>query len=441
VVFDLHRRTYILKGPLRKAARRLTTSGLGGTLGWALASALASQGLNIANSVILGRILKAEGFGLYNLLLLTTAIGSSVGSFGLGVTATRFIASERGRGSHKVRALVNFILGVTSVISLACGLLFVMIAAPLANYVAAGHHLERAMKLSSLYLVGSSVDLVLMGVLIGFERFKALLVTGVIKGLSALLLCFFWARADGVAGAVVGLGFMSLFGATLNFVAVRRSLPARPLSGESLGWGERREILRFSLPIMLASLLVNPSTWLGSVIVNRQMGGSTLLAEFAVVRNWMTVLQFFPIQIAQAMLPFLSRRMVGEGETQRTSHVSIVMVTLIAAVLAVVTLPLGWWFIHLYGFSGSSLQNGFVLMLGASVFAAMNTILGQVVLSQGRSWPRLLADLTIAVTFVASVSLLTIQFQPVALAAATALSFLAGTMVIGSAYMRLKARG
>lgn len=425
---------------LGSLTRRLNDSGLGKTLGWALASALASQGLNIANSVVLGRLLKAEGFGLYNLLLLTTAIGSSIGSFGLGATATHFVASERGRGGHKVRALVHFILMITVVMSVCCGLLLMMFATPLANYIAAGQYLERAMMLSSFYLVGSSVDLVLMGILIGFERFKALLVTGVAKGVSALLLCFLLARADGVAGAVLGLGLMSLVGVMLNFAAVRLSLPSRQLPHESLNREERREVVRFSFPVMLASLLVNPSTWLGSVIINRQPGGSILLAEFTVVRNWMTVLQFFPVQIAQAMLPFLSRRMAGAGQTGRTSSVSVILVTLIAAVLALVTLPVGWWFIHLYGFSGPSLRDGFVWMLGASVLAAMNIILGQVVLSQGRSWPRLLADLSIAITFVTSVWLLTIHVQHIALAAATGLSLLVGTIVIGSAYLRLRGK-
>lgn len=422
---------------LRGLWGKVQQSGLSRTLGWALGAALASQSLNIANSILLARLLGADGFGQYSLILMTVAIGSSVGSFGLGVTATRFVASERGQGGARLRVLVGFISSVALLASLVCGLLLLLLAPLLAAYVTGGTGLEIALSLSALYLVGSSVDLVMMGLLAGFERFRTLLITGLIKGGAAVMLCFLLTRALGLSGAVTGMGIVSVMGAALNFAAIRRTLPARSASSAALGPGERRQLLSFSLPVMLASLLVNPSTWLGSVMVSRLPGGTVLLAEFAVVRNWMIVLQFFPVQIAQAMLPFLSRMRVQPGGSRDTSRWSILLVALIAVVLAITTFPVGLWFTRLYGLSSPSLTLSFFLIVGASVVAALNTMVGHVVMSNGRSWPRLVADLAIAVSFVLLVYWLTAvrQLGAVALASATAVSLLVGAAVIGAFYL------
>ncbi|MBB5234802.1 O-antigen/teichoic acid export membrane protein [Deinococcus budaensis] len=366
---------------------------------------------------------------------MTVAIGSSVGSFGLGVTATRFVASERGQGGARLRALVSFISSVSLLASLVCGLLLFLLAPILASYVAGGTGLEVAFALSSLYLLGSSIDLVMIGLLTGFERFRTLLMTGLIKGVGAVLLSFLLTRSLGLSGAILGMGIVSVMGAALNFGAVRRVLPARSMPAMTLGPGERRQLLSFSMPVMLASLLVNPSTWLGSVMVSRLPGGAVLLAEFAVVRNWMIVLQFFPVQIAQALLPFLSR--VRSGGNRDTSRWSILLVTLIAVVLGIITFPVGLWFTRLYGLSGPSLTVSFVLIVGASVVAATNTIVGHVVMSTGRSWPRLIADLSIALSFVMVVYWLTAvrSLGSVALASGTAFSLMVGALVIGAFYL------
>jgi O-antigen/teichoic acid export membrane protein len=418
-----------LKQAVLSLGIRVQQSGLAKTVGWALGSALISQSLNIANSIFLARLLKAVGFGQYNLILVTVAVGSSIGSFGLGVTATRFVASERERGGERLRDLIRYLVGVAFIASLVCAILMVILSDPLSRFIAANTNLVLAFKLSSLYLFGSAIDLVMMGILVGFERFRTLLISGFVKGVLAILFCLFLGRALAVTGAVAGIGLMSLMGAALNGWLIWRSLPSFSQSSTKLDRNEKITILRFSIPIMLASLLINPSAWLGSVFVSRLMGGAVLLAEFAVVRNWMFVLQFFPVQLAQALLPFLSRSFTKTGLANSVAKSSAVLVTMIAIATAIISFPFGLWFIQLYGFTGSSLRISFYLIVMTSVLSALNTILGQISISRGRSGARFFADFIIAASFVVSVYVISTVYQKqhIALALSTFVSLFAGT--------------
>lgn len=421
------------------AVRKLQASGLARTLSWALGAALILQFLNVVNSVLLGRILQAEQFGQYNLILTTVAIAGSIGSFGMGVTATRFVASERGHGGAKLGSLLRFMLLFTGVASSAAALVFLLASSFIADALVGQPALSRAYRLSSLYVLGASLDLVLLGILMGFEQFRLLTFAAFFKGVTTIALCTLLSRASGLEGAVLGIGLSSNFSMLLDGWLVWRMLKTLPATRESLSGAEKQQLLKFSLPIMLASLLVNPSVWLSSVMVSQVPGGSRLLGEFAVVRNWMTILQFFPIQIAQALLPFMSRRAVTSVQSARARFLPLLLVTAVAAGLALVTYPIGVWFIHLYGFRSPSLHVALSLVVAGSVFSAVNTMSGQMLLSEGYAWPRLAVDVLIACVLVIMVSLFIHKLgQPeLALAAATTLSLAAGALGIVVAQLSL----
>lgn len=405
--------------------RRLQGTNLLGTLGWALGSALVSQLLNVGNSILLGRILKAELFGAYNLLLMTVAVACSVGSFGMGVTATRFVANERGHGGQKLRSLIRFIVQFTLLASLATSALFLALSGVLTEALLQDPTLAGPYRIASLYVVGFSMDLVLIGVLMGFEKFRVLALTGAVKGVFAVVACSLLARSSALPGAVLGISVMTLLGAALNGWFVARTVAQLPEERQVLSRAERRHLLRFSLPIMLASLLVNPSVWLSSLMVSREASGNRLLAEFAVVRNWLIILQFFPLQIAQALLPFLSRR---AAVTHHRSLLPLAVVTAVAAGLAVLSYPVGLWFVDLYGFGSASLHTGFTLIVLASVVSAINTMAGQILLSEGRSMPRLVVDVMVSLTLLLTVYLFVhaVGRPDLALAAGTAISLAVG---------------
>src|SRR5579884_3743945 len=96
----------------REFAARLSTG-----VAWSLLATVCNQGSTFAVNVMAANVLGRETFGRYAIIQSTLAAIAAMASFGLGYTATRFLAEFR--ATDPARA--GRILGLCSAVALATG--------------------------------------------------------------------------------------------------------------------------------------------------------------------------------------------------------------------------------------------------------------------------------------------------------------------------------
>ena len=119
---------------------------------WSLTGTIMSRGLGIISSIIVARLLGKSSFGELGIIQSTVGMFGTFAGFGMGVTATKFIAEFR--KSNPARA--GQIIGLSSMVAWISGatmaIALVWFAPWLASHFLAAPHLTRFLRIASLML-------------------------------------------------------------------------------------------------------------------------------------------------------------------------------------------------------------------------------------------------------------------------------------------------
>jgi O-antigen/teichoic acid export membrane protein len=394
---------------------------------WSLAGAAITRALGLAGSVLAARLLGKTAFGELGILQSTVALFGSLAGFGMGLTATKYVAEWRTRDPVRAGRLLglctasSWLAGATMAFGLG------LAANWLAQVVLGVPHLAPSLRVGSCLVLLSSVSGTLTGALAGFEAFKRLAALGLITATLGTLLLPLGAWRGGLHGAVWALILTQLLGvwlasATLRVEAARAGVSTRWQEALS----EWRTVPRFSLPALLSGVMVGPVTWLAARQVVIQPGGCAEMGLFNAASQWRQLVLFFPALLGSVVLPLLSRLRCDSD--QRPRH-RLFWFTLALGFLAstAVALPLTIFAPRCMAVFGPAFRAGapvLMLLTAASVLAATINAVGQVLASQGQMWAGFLLN-----TIWAAALLETCQLLDVRTAAGLALAHLAAYAV------------
>jgi len=405
--------------------RRLAGSELASRLAsgafWSLIGAVATHGMMLLAFVFVAWILGQASFGQLGMVRSTVSTFGTFAGFGLGLTATRYLARYRNNDPQRagrILALAGAFTLATGV--LAGGALFVC-----APYIASGMlgapQLTNLLRVASLLLALQALDGAHVGALGGLEAFKGIALASVLAGTLSIpvILCCSW--FGGLTGAVWGLTFSTGTRLLMNHVALRWHALRVGIWGRWRGFlGEWHILWQFSIPVVISGIMVSPASWLCKASLVNRPDGFAELGIFEVAEQWRMLVLFAPSMVMSASLPVLSQ-LYGNGQFRQYRQVLLSQflinagLALVAAtVVAVVAEPL----LRCYGpeFSGYGLV--VVLAMAATVLAQMAAVAGLVIHSIGTTWWGVALNFTWALIYVGSAYYLT---QSGALGLATAL--------------------
>ena len=253
---------------------------------WSFVGAVISQGLALAASVVVARLLGKVGFGELGMIRSTVGMFGVFAGLGLGLTATKHVAEFRENDPERA----GRIIGMSTVVALCCGGAISLIVFFLAPYLAAktinAPHLAAVLRIGCGLLFFNAIIGAQTGALAGFEAFKTIAKVSLCRGLLNFPLMvagvYFW----GLPGAVLALVVAAATGWLINHVALRaQSRRAQVLVTYSALHRELRILWSFSLPAVLSGLMTGPVTWMAKALLVNQRNGYAEMGVLVLPRD------------------------------------------------------------------------------------------------------------------------------------------------------------
>jgi O-antigen/teichoic acid export membrane protein len=288
---------------------------------------LGNRMVDLVFAAFMLRELGVAGNGRYAVAVIVWLYVKTISDFGLGVLTTREVARDPSRAGN--------LLGGTTLLRLAVLLLLVPFVAAYAFGGVAWLGLSKqsaiAIGLLSLSIVPGSYAEAVNSVFNGHERMELPAFLNVFTNFAR----FGFGVAALLAGTgVIGLATVSVFVTTLSALAFHialRHLRVRPTW--SLSFGQSREIIALSWPLLLNALLVN-LFFRADVIIIQASQGDRALGTYDAAYKFINMLLLIPSYFTLAVFPLLTRHAAAGTDRLVDSF------ALAAKLLLIVALPI-----------------------------------------------------------------------------------------------------
>lgn len=396
---------------------------------WSLSGALISKALVLASNVLVARMLGTEGFGKFGIIQSTIGMFGIFAGFGLGLTATKYVAEFRLRDPAKA----GRILALSNLVALSSGAamaLAMVVAAPwLAARTLAAPELTRLLQISAALLLLSALNGAQTGALAGFEAFKSIARVNFIAGTASFPIMVGGVYVAGLTGAAWALVASMGVNWLLSHIAIRaEARKARvPLIYRDCS-REAGILVSFSLPAVLSGLMVGPIKWGCSALLVNQPGGYAEMGIYSAAFIFHPILLFLGNTVGTPLLSMVSN--VKSGTDDNLGRLNMLLTWGLSLIPSVVLLSFPEIAEVAFGdqFALDSFRHTFVLIVLFTCVVIYKQGLARVLAAHNLLWWGLLSNIVWGGSAVAGAFFL-VRMGAVGLALAFAIAYMLNTIV------------
>lgn len=312
-----------------------------------------------------------------------------VAGFGLGATATRFVAQHSKSDPERAGRIIALVSRSSWVLIISVGLIIALGASYIAREVLRADHLRTALVWGTLLMVAMAIRGVQSGILAGVERFDLIAKLNVLEGIASLVGLVSLAWFFGIEGGLIGLALGVLTTWFAGRFALQRTFRALCVNITPLGcWQEVEILTKYSLPSFLASAVTTPVLWYCMTLVATRPDGYDDLALYNAAYQWHGPMIFLPMILLSVSTPVLVQQW-EQGAFQHFRKVFLwnaVFMIGISAIPAVLIALLSPWIMGLYG---DGFREGWILlilMVSAAPIHALAKMSSTALLGMNRAW-------------------------------------------------------
>jgi len=404
---------------------------------WSLAGAVISKGLGILASIVVARTLGKVGFGELGIIHSTVALFQLFAGFGLGLTATKYVAEYRKSDPERAGRIIGLSWVVTAVTGGTCAILLAVLAPWLAAHALTAPHLSGLLRITAIALFFSALNAAQNGALSGFEAFKTIATRNLIAGVFTFPIMVIGVLLAGLKGAVWATVVSCAATWFICHLAVRKE--ARRFNVPLTFSGCLQElplIWKFSLPAVFSGMMVTPVNWVCSALLVNQPDGYEEMGIFNAANQWYHLALFLPTMLGSVILPILSERL-GQNQTRQSGRLLMLAMKINALLVFPIVLLACFVSPYIMALYGESFRSGWptlVLVLLTAGLLSVQTPVGQTIAASGRMWIGFAMNTGWAVVFVLG-TLLLVDFGSLGLATARAVSYAThATWTLGFTY-------
>jgi O-antigen/teichoic acid export membrane protein len=389
----------------RKVLGRVSASPFGLRLAhgalWSLMGALVSRLLGLAAFIIVARLLGKAGYGQFGIIQSTVGMFGVFAGFGLGQTATKYVAELRNKDPERagrIMAMAGIVATVTG--TLMAAVLFVF-APWLANKTLAAPELAPLLRIGSLILIFEAMNGAQMGALAGFEAFKTAAIINIWVGLATFPMMALGVYWGGLTGGIWALAANRALNWLLYHFGLRRE--AKRVGVPFVLHGSRAEfriLLHYSLPSMLSGLMVTPTIWICNAMLVNQPEGYSQMGIFQATMVFQQILLFMGNTLSAPLLPLLANHL--DHRDDRLERINMLSTWALGAFVAVFFLGIPEIATILFGkgFAGPHFTHTFLLIVFGSSIVIYKQGLARILSAHGLMWWGTLSNLIWGVTLI-----------------------------------------
>lgn len=351
---------------------------------WSLLGNVIGKGLALVAGIVVARLLGKDLFGEYGVVRSTILTIGIFSTFGLGYTATKYIAQYKNHSREKLELFIKYANIITLTFSGTMAILLFVFAEIVAIKVFDIAHLKVPLRILSILIIFNAITTTQIGVLAGFGKFKEIAkinsLIGVLTFVFSSTLTYFFS----LEGALLSLLIVQILNCIFNFFVVRKELP-KDVDFIKKDTSLFREILSFSTPIALQECTYAVVSWLSSILLVRYASVGDLGMHSAAMQ-WNAVILFIPGILRNVVLSHLSSSADNKSQhnyiLKKTIQVNFVA-TLIPCIL--VALASGY-IAKSYGETFAGLQTLISVAVFGTVFISISNVYAQAYTSISKNW-------------------------------------------------------
>ena len=358
---------------------------------WALLGSALGKGLALMAGIAIARFIGKDVYGEYGMIKNPLVMIAIFSTFGLGYTATKFIADCTTNDKSRVYSIHYIATIITLIASGIIALLVCVFAIPLSLYLEAPH-LSGILRWAAVAIIFNAINTTQIGELSGFNAYKIIAFNNTITGIFTFIVSIILTYYNGLIGAVVALVLTNMFNCALNYYSLRKLLLTFQ---KKIEFNKLREVISFSLPIALQESLYAITHWVSTIIIVK-LSGYGDLGVLSVVSQWSVLLLFVPGALRNVALSHLS------GSLSNDKYHNVILKRLLFINFISTFVPfliigiLSKWICSWYGES----YNGMIIVFNVAIFTtiinSLTNVYTQELISKSQNWylffTRLLRD-------------------------------------------------
>jgi O-antigen/teichoic acid export membrane protein len=370
---------------------------------WSLAGSVASRAFGIVASILVARILGKNGFGEFGIIQSTVAMFQIFAGFGLGLTATKYIAEHRTSDPGRVGRVIGLSLLGACCTGLLTGAALYVASEWLATRILIAPHLIGVLRLSAFLLLLGAITGTQTGALAGFEKFRSIARVNLFSGAVSCVVVVGATFMGGLEGAVIGLIVGTTATLLFNQISLRTACDEARINPSIFdAWQEYPVLWRFSLPAVLGGLMVTPAVWLCNAMLVNRPDGYGEMGIFNAANQWRAAILFLPGVVEMIILPVIAN-LRGEGNWRSYKKVLLYNVCFNGAIALAATLVISFFAPIIMGGYGAGFESGYWVLLVlclSSVLATIVGVSGQLLASEDKMWWGMVLNLVWALTLI-----------------------------------------
>lgn len=370
---------------------------------WALLGNFFGKGLSFAAGIYVARLLGSEVFGEYGMIRNTVVSMSILSTFGLGYTATKFIADSRNLSKNKLIGLVKTVNKITWFSSGILTLLVLLFAREIATIAFRAEHLSNSLRIVAFLILFNALTTTQVGVLSGFGEFKKMAKWTAVVGVFTFLVCVLLTFKYGLNGALLGLLSSQIFNWIIFESIIRNHLRAIVKKDSEASKSNTMELIKFSIPVAMQEVSYSILSWVTSYVFIRYSS----YEEFGVYNAGMQIsvmILFIPGILRNVFLSHLSFSVKDIDSNNRVLKHTI-LINLVSTIVPVVIVLI---FLNpirgMFGTKFSNLSSVIVLLALNTIPMSIINVYTQSFISRGKNWVlfwvKLIKDLLIIILFI-----------------------------------------
>lgn len=275
-------------------------------MSWTVAGTLFRQAANFAVGIYLARILGIAEFGRLAVIQSTILMVAGFGQAGIGLSATKHIATLRSSDQRRTGSIIGFTLLFTATSAAAICLLLVLFAAQAGSALLPGSRISTELRLSGIWVFFELISLVQLRILAGLEAFHGSAKINLWQSIFLVPAAVAGAWYAGLAGTVIALASVSLLSCIVGQWVLEGECARFGIKISYRDVWRERGMLQMSSMVWLSSIAMNTTTWFVGILLARQPMGVYQFGLYNAAGRFQNLLLFLPMRIFEVSIPVLS---------------------------------------------------------------------------------------------------------------------------------------